>query len=75
MLATHLEAERRYDILRKASLRAISSQLNSIPNLEFKLIDKAALTKADKWNLSPNRKVDWEWDNYASFKVKVSQKV
>jgi hypothetical protein len=70
MLATHLEAERRYDILRKASLRAISSQLNSIPNLEFKLIDKAALTKADKWNLSPNRKVDWEWDNYASFKVR-----
>lgn len=69
MLATHFEAERRYDALRRSALRAIASQIDSISNLEFRLIDQEALSRAESWKASPNRKVDWEWDNYASFKM------
>ncbi|APR66078.1 hypothetical protein CN03_03530 [Thalassolituus oleivorans] len=70
MLATHLDAERRYDGLRRSSLRAIASQIDSINNLEFKLIDHRALSTAEKWKDLPNRKVDWEWNNYPNFKLR-----
>jgi hypothetical protein len=70
MLATHIDAEKRYDALRKASFRAIASQIDSINNLEFKLVDQKALSMAEKWNQMPGRKVDWEWNNYYAFKLR-----
>ncbi|MCW8127377.1 hypothetical protein [Microbulbifer halophilus] len=70
MLATHMDAERRYDLLRKASLRAIASQLDSARGLELRLIDQKALSKAGEWSLFPERKVDWEWSNYHDFRLR-----
>lgn len=70
MLATHMDAERRYDALRRASLRAIASQLGSTKSLELRLIDQKALSKASGWSLLPGRKVDWEWNNYYDFKLR-----
>lgn len=68
MQATHMEAERKYDSLRRAALRAISSQIDSTTGLEFNLIDHKALTAAEHWSASPDRRVDWEWNNYYSFR-------
>lgn len=68
MLATHLEAEIKYEALRKASLQAIAKQVDPANNLQFRLIDKQALAETDRWKISPNRSVDWEWSHYASFK-------
>ena len=69
MLATHIDAERRYDKIRRDALKAISIQIDSIQNLEFKLIDDLALSAAKKWNESDNRLVSWEWENYGQFKM------
>jgi hypothetical protein len=66
MLATHIDAECRYDKIRRDSLKAISIQIDSISNLEFKLIDDLALSEAKKWE---DRLVSWDWGNYGQFKM------
>jgi len=71
MLATHLDAERRYNEIRKMALRAISSQVPQGLSLGFKLIDKTALTASRQWALSSERLVDWNWvEGYNSFKFR-----
>jgi hypothetical protein len=71
MLATHLDAERRYNEIRKTALRAISSQVPQGLSLGFKLIDESALTASKKWALSSGRAVDWDWvEGYGSFKFR-----
>jgi len=71
MLATHIDAERRYNEIRKTALRAVSSQLPSNTNLDFRLIDKTALIESQKWNLSKKRLVNWDWLNsYGGFKFR-----
>ncbi len=69
MLATHIDAECRYDKIRKDTLKSISSQIDSISNLEFKLIDNLALIEAGKWIMSDNRLATWDWSKYGSFKM------
>ena len=71
MLATHIDAERRYTELRKTALRVISGQIPSNNNLVLKLIDKPALLESQKWNLSHKRLVKWDWLNsYGAFKYR-----
>lgn len=71
MLATHIDAERRYSEIRRTALRAISSQVPAGLSLKFKLIDEIALTTSKKWALSPDRLVDWNWiEGYSSFKFR-----
>lgn len=61
MLATHLDAENRYDAIRKAMLRAAMQHLPATAGLELRLIDAVALTVTKEWALSGLRKVDWDW--------------
>ncbi len=71
MLATHLDAERRYNEIRKTALRAISSQVPQGLSLRFKLIDEAALKASKMWTLLPERLVDWNWvEGYSSFRFR-----
>ncbi len=71
MLATHLDAERRYNEIRKTALRAISSQVPQGLLLDFKLINEAALTASKKWALSSERLIDWNWvKGYRTFKFR-----
>ena len=63
MQATHLDAERRYELLRQESRIQAQSVLpikfkNSI---KLKGIDQKALVQAKLWEISSNRQVDWEW--------------
>lgn len=40
-------------------------------NNHAKLIDNAALTQSKQWNLSPKRRVDWNWvDGYNTFRFR-----
>ena len=69
MLATHQDAERRYEALRKVALEV--AQENSRPGIRFSLIDGNALTAARTWEGVAGRSVDWEWfEGYAAFKFR-----
>lgn len=71
MIATHIDAERRYNEIRKTALRAISGQVSSSLCLDFKLIDEKALMASKSWEFSSDRLVDWNWsDGYKSFKFR-----
>lgn len=71
MLATHQDAERRYNEIRKTALRVIASQVSQGLSLSFKLIDESALKASKLWALSSDRLVDWDWVNgYGSFKFR-----
>jgi len=71
MIATHIDAERRYHEIRKSALRAISGQVSSSLCLGFKLIDEKALAASKSWEFSSVRLVDWDWsDGYKYFKFR-----
>ncbi|WP_020410567.1 hypothetical protein [Hahella ganghwensis] len=73
MRATHLDAERRYTIIRKAVIDEINKEFHSSKQYSLKatLIDISALEQSNRWNFSPKRKVDWEWiDGYNSFRFR-----
>jgi len=71
MLSTHIDAERRYDEIRKTALRVVSNQIPSNINLDFRLIDQLALLASQKWSLSKKRLVKWDWlNNYDAFKFR-----
>jgi len=71
MLATHIDAEKRYDIIRKTALRVTENQLTANTGLNFKLIDQEALQASQKWALSQKRLVNWDWLNgYGDFKYR-----
>jgi len=44
MLATHMDAEKRYDVIRKTALRVTENQLTSNTELSFRLIDRSECT-------------------------------
>ena len=71
MLATHLDAERRYHEIRKTALRVISGQVPSGSHLDFRLIDDRALSASQAWSESRQRLVAWDWfASYGSFKFR-----
>ena len=59
MKATHLDAEKRYDLLRQLALS--TAQKNAPANLRYTDIDAAATMAAATWDLAPSRQVDWDW--------------
>lgn len=71
MLATHLNAERRYHEIRKTALRAISGQVSPASHLDFRLVDDKALSASQVWSESKQRLVAWDWfANYGAFKFR-----
>lgn len=69
MLATHEDAERRYEKLRKMALDA--TQSGSSNDLKFRTITTEALNATKLWSRSSARRVDWDWiDGYGSFKFR-----
>ncbi len=69
MLATHVDAEQRYEKLRKIALEA--AQEGASNNLKFRTITAAALNATKLWGRSPARRVEWDWlDGYGSFKFR-----
>jgi len=69
MQATHMDAELRYNKLRKMALSAVSRQVPSNLQLNFELIDQRALDESKNWLLSKRRLVDWKWfKSYHPFK-------
>lgn len=59
MNAKHLDAERRYDVLRQLALS--TAQKNAPANIRYTEIDAHASAAAADWNKSPTRQVDWDW--------------
>ena len=59
MRATHLDAEKRYDVLRRLALS--TAQKNAPANLRYTNIDAAATSAAASWDASGTRQVDWDW--------------
>ena len=69
MLATHVDAEQRYEKLRKIALDA--AQEGASNNLKFRTITAEALNATKLWGRSSARRVDWDWiDGYGSFKFR-----
>lgn len=71
MKLTHIDAENRYNILRKQAIRIIQSDLDSRNkhNLKLTTVTSAALQETKKWFSSTKRKVNWNWiDEYGNFK-------
>lgn len=73
MRATHLDAEERYTIIRKAVLDELNKEFHTgnQASLKAKLIDYPALAQSERWQLSSRRKVDWEWvQGYNAFRFR-----
>lgn len=69
MLATHQDAERRYEALRHVALNA--AQLDAPAGLRYDAISPAALNAARLWMSVQGRRVDWDWlSGYAAFKFR-----
>lgn len=71
MKLTHIDAERRYDVLRKQAIRFAQSDLDTrnIHNLKLSTVTSAALQETKKWFSSSLRQVNWNWvKEYAYFK-------
>ena len=71
MKLTHIDAERRYNELRKQAIRFAQDDLNTRNkhNLTITTITSSALQETTKWLSSSRRKVDWDWfDGYGNFK-------
>jgi hypothetical protein len=65
MLATHQDAERRYENFREMARNAIQRELpyTDRANIRLGKICPSSLTQAKLWNEDPNRLVDWPWDS------------
>lgn len=63
MLATHLDAERRYSAIRKEALAAATEVVQSSGNKSMRLseIDSKALIAFRSWEKSRTRVKDWDW--------------
>ncbi len=73
MLATHVDAEKRYEVLRKTALEIAYSGLSPQEKSIFKLetITQAALAETVNWAKSATRRVDWDWlGGYSAFKFR-----
>lgn len=62
MLATHLDAERRYEYIRREVLAAAESLLKGdYSELRLATLDHPALQAAAAWADHPLRRVNWDW--------------
>jgi len=63
MLATHQDAENRYEAIRDEVRSVIQSEMPYMDKKNIKLtaINQTALVQAKLWATSPERKVDWDW--------------
>lgn len=69
MLATHLDAERRYEALRNIALDA--AQRGAAEGIRFGAISSDALGAAKAWMSVPSRQVDWDWvSGYSAYKFR-----
>lgn len=69
MKATHLDAEQRYEKLRKLAIEY--AQEGAAPSLKLATITSDALTASKKWEKSLSRQVDWDWvEGYGAFKFR-----
>lgn len=69
MQRTHLDAEHRYDRLRKLALEY--AQQGTANNLEFRVITSSALQATRLWDNSITRLVEWNWiEGYQAFKFR-----
>lgn len=69
MLATHQEAERRYDAFRRAALSA--AQRAAPTGLRFDVLTPAAFAAAAGWASAGDRLVAWDWlAGYSAFKFR-----
>jgi len=69
MLATHLDAEKRYAELRKQALGATMTVLNN--NITLSEINANALSSTRSWDNSKVRIKDWDWfEGYSVFKFR-----
>lgn len=61
MKLTHLDAERRYNVLREQAVRFAQNDLDTrnTDNLKLTTITSAALQETRKWDLSSRRKGDY----------------
>lgn len=72
MLATHADAEKRYDVIRRETLKAAENLVRrNYPQLRLTTIDAATLNAADAWSNNPTRRVNWDWlSSYNSIKFR-----
>ena len=72
MLSTHLDAERRYNQIRRETLKAAESQIRrTYLHLRLTLFDATVLNAAQVWKTHPKRRVSWDWfSGYQSFKFR-----
>jgi len=73
MLATHADAEQRYNTLRNMALKVTEETLQEqdIKNIKLTTITPAALNAAKLWEDSTTRRVNWNWlDGHSSFKFR-----
>lgn len=69
MLATHLDAERRYDELRRLAIGIAQEQAS--PGIRFDTITAQALESAEDWFSAPDRLVGWHWKGgYEQFRFR-----
>ena len=73
MLATHLDAEKRYSTIRKEALAAATEVVQGAGNNSIRLseIDAQALLAFRSWEKSRTRVKDWDWiEGYNSFRFR-----
>jgi hypothetical protein len=74
MLATHIDAERRYDEIRKLTINAAQQKLKQRPDyahILLKTFDNKALAASKVWGKSTHRRVNWDWiEGYSAFKFR-----
>ncbi len=62
MRASHLDAERRYNLIRKESLIATERIVQRIhPQLRLTTLNTHVLKATETWKYNFKRKVDWDW--------------
>ena len=73
MLATHVDAEKRYEQLRREAVKAANEILlaQSINDIKLRTIDVEALNASRVWETSKIRRTEWDWfAGYAAFKFR-----
>lgn len=72
VLATHMDAEHRYEQIRKETLKAAESLINrDYPQLRLTTIDSPTLKAAESWSTHPKRRVNWDWmGSYSTLKYR-----
>ena len=72
MLATHADAEQRYEKIRKETLKAAENLISrDYSQLRLTTLDAVTLKAAQSWTNHAKRRVDWDWlGSYHSLKFR-----